>query len=216
MNSSEWFMLENVGDKSPLMVEAPSLWEKRFTMWDMFVADSQGNPVSRAVNSPTSMIPFYLTQPGDLLPSVEMSYYPLLTVPEGLSVPADTTIITLPLILRAYYTIVGCITVESQTVYYRKPDIVDGEAWEAAVQWAGEAAPLIFDVNVARLMLYATDWGKGVNQVEAQAAQRILSLWGVAGDYQQLVVEKGRQAMSSLEPYYESMFDTPYQPLARL
>lgn len=219
MAESEWFKLEGLGDRHPLLIEDPVGFEKRMSVASGYVADGWGEPVDRLVASPVLTVPFWVPQAEDRVSSEALLAYPLLNLPKGVVLPEDADLSTVGLALRAWWTLQGCLDTQDGDLYYTTPiqDEVDASDWLAVWDWATLAAPLLVDVNVARLMLYATDWNHGVDEAQTAAMRRLYRAWGVPedADYSLLVADRGMSAIRRLEDLYGRVFDEPYQPLAR-
>lgn len=219
MAESEWFKLEGLGDRHPLLIEDPVGFERRMQVASGYVADGWGEPVDRLVSSPVLTVPFWVPQAEDRVSSEALLAYPLLNLPKGVVLPEDADLSTVGLALRAWWTLQGCLATQDGDLYYTTPIQEDADAsdWLAVWDWATLAAPLLVDVNVARLMLYATDWNHRVDEAQTAAMRRLYRAWGVPedADYGLLVSDRGMSAIRRLEDLYGRVFDEPYQPLAR-
>ena len=160
---SKPLLFPGFGSGRPLLLERPSRYIQRLSdtaskVYTVPDGDPYGGVENRILYSPVISLPVFLLQGNELFANHDVLKYPLLNPPlnhawDG----SDISVYMLTII--AAYTSAGILheDVDGDVLAYdvEYPLSVADELWNAASDWASEAAPLLKDLNTARLLGFA-------------------------------------------------------------
>lgn len=203
------------GSGRPLLLERPSRYIQRLSdtaskVYAVPDGDPYGGVENRILYSPVISLPVFLLHENELFANHDVLKYPLLNPPlnhawDG----SDISVYMLTII--AAYTSAGILheDVDGDVLAYdvEYPLSVADELWDAASDWASEAAPLLKDLNTARLLGFAL---KSPNE-ETDALRALFESWDENRSSGE-IIEAGKHAANLLQDDYNVFVDVEFRP----
>ncbi|PWG62665.1 hypothetical protein [Bifidobacterium callitrichidarum] len=209
---------EGFGSTLPLLLERPSKYIQRMTgAARNMIQTADGSPAeSRILFSPVVSLPFFVLDGSEKFANEDVLKYPLLHAPANhpLTDPEQLDVYVLTLITM--YVTAGMLAEDYDGSVYTYG--VEGEfeiaddVWAAAEEWSKDVAPIIREINLARIAQFASlAW-----EEEQPAFEMLEQAWGVNPDDWQPLADKMPENVDLLKHDYDIITNLPFEPYSEL
>ena len=207
-------LFEGFGSGLPLLLEKPSSYINRLTLAarSMFKIPNGEDPETRVLFSPIVPFPFFILDGTEMFASEDALKYPLLHAPSNHMPDDPATLDVYALTLYVMYSINGMIAEDSDGslfAYAVEGDFeVADDVWEASAEWAKDTAPILRELNLARLAGFAsTLWNE-----ERPYLEVLEDTWNIKPEEWQELSDKAPQNADLLSSDYDIITDIPFLP----
>lgn len=209
---------EGFGTGLPLLLERPSKYIERMSNAARnMIQTEDGSPAeSRILFSPVVSLPFFVLDGSEKFANEDVLKYPLLHAPANhpLTDPEQLDVYVLTLITM--YVTAGMLAEDYDGSVYTYG--VEGEfeiaddVWAAAEEWSKDVAPIIREINYARIAQFASL----VWEEEQPAFEMLEQAWGVNPDDWQKYVDKMPENVDMLGHDYDIITNLKFEPYSEL
>lgn len=214
--TAEPLLFKGFSSGLPLLVERPSRYINRLrraalNLYKVPDDDQYGGMDARILYSPVISLPVFLMQGNELYPNESTVQYPLLHYPVNHAPDHIRDVSVYMLTLVALYSSMGLMREdeEGDLLCYglSDPFTCDDDMWMAAEDWAKDTAPLLRDLNMARLLGFALN--DRDNEIGPLSA--LYETWNEKRSAD-TIMDAGKKAADLLQPEYSVFLEAEFRP----